>query len=68
MGRRVADLVGHATMPPRWALGYLQSSRHFDGTDEVRGLARTFRDNGLPCDALMRYSESNFTSAAAGRQ
>jgi alpha-glucosidase (family GH31 glycosyl hydrolase) len=22
----VADLLGHATMPPRWALGYMQSS------------------------------------------
>ena len=36
-----ADLLGHAPMPPRWALGYLQSTRHFDGPDEVRALATT---------------------------
>jgi alpha-glucosidase (family GH31 glycosyl hydrolase) len=53
---RVADLIGHATMPPRWALGYLQSSRHIDGTDELRDLATTFRDKGLPCDGLIFLS------------
>ena len=25
-----ADLLGRAPMPPRWSLGYLQSTRHFD--------------------------------------
>ena len=33
-----AELLGRAPMPPRWALGYMQSSRHFDDTDELRRL------------------------------
>jgi len=53
---RVADLLGHATMPPRWALGFLQSSRHFEGSDEVRRLAAQFRDRQLPCDGLIFLS------------
>jgi alpha-glucosidase (family GH31 glycosyl hydrolase) len=53
---RVADLLGHATLPPRWALGYLQSSRHFDSTDELRALATEFRARKLPCDGLIFLS------------
>ncbi len=52
----VATLLGRAPMPPRWALGYLQSSRHFNDTDEVRDLAKTFRAKRLPCDALIFLS------------
>src|SRR5262249_55583212 len=37
----VAELLGRATMPPRWALGYQQSSRHFAETEEVLALGRT---------------------------
>ena len=51
-----ADLLGHAPMPPRWALGYLQSTRHFDGSDEAPALAMSFRDKKLPCDALILLS------------
>lgn len=54
--RGVADLLGHATMPPRWALGYLQSSRHFADTQEVRHLAEQFREKQLPCDGLIFLS------------
>jgi alpha-glucosidase (family GH31 glycosyl hydrolase) len=43
-------------MPPRWVLGYLQSTRHFDGHEEVRALATSFRDKKLPCDALIFLS------------
>jgi alpha-glucosidase (family GH31 glycosyl hydrolase) len=52
----VADLLGHAAMPPRWALGYMQSSRHFDGPEEVRALAHTLREKLLPCDVLIFLS------------
>ena len=27
--REVAELLGHPPLPPRWALGFLQSTRHF---------------------------------------
>jgi alpha-glucosidase (family GH31 glycosyl hydrolase) len=51
-----ADLLGRAPLPPRWALGYMQSSRHFTGPDEVRGLAATLRDKHLPADAIIFLS------------
>src|SRR5579871_4748428 len=66
----VADLLGHAQMPPRWALGFMQSSRHFTGPDEVAGLARTLRDNALPTDALIflsTYGEGKGWNRAVGR-
>ena len=40
----VAELLGRAPMPPRWALGFLQSTRHFHDTAELRQLPRTIRD------------------------
>jgi alpha-glucosidase len=43
-------------MPPRWALGYLQSTRHFENSEELRGLPRRFRDKNIPCDALIVLS------------
>ncbi len=52
----VATLLGPATMPPRWALGYMQSSRHFADAAEVRDLATQFRTKRLPCDALIFLS------------
>lgn len=52
----VADLLGRAVMPPRWALGYQQSTRHFEDTEEVLGLARTMRDKRIPCDAIIFLS------------
>ncbi len=52
----VAELLGRATMPPRWALGYLQSSRHFTDTAELRDMATQFRARRLPCDALIFLS------------
>jgi alpha-glucosidase (family GH31 glycosyl hydrolase) len=52
----VADLLGHAPMPPRWALGYMQSTRHFADTEELLGLAATFRAKRLPLDSLALLS------------
>jgi alpha-glucosidase/alpha-D-xyloside xylohydrolase len=46
-------LTGRAPLPPKWALGYMQSHRTLAGPDEVLGVARTFRDKKLPCDALI---------------
>jgi alpha-glucosidase len=64
-----ADLLGHAPMPPRWALGYMQSTRHFDGPDEVLTLATTFREKELPCDTLIflsTYSDGKGWNRAVG--
>lgn len=46
-------LTGTPVMPPRWALGYMQSHRTLAGPDEVLGIARTFREKHLPIDALI---------------
>src|SRR5262245_36238077 len=54
--REIADLLGRASLPPRWALGFLQSTRHFHDTAELRQLPRTIRDKRIPCDALIYLS------------
>jgi alpha-glucosidase (family GH31 glycosyl hydrolase) len=54
--REVAELLGYPSMPPRWALGFLQSTRHFDDTAELRRLPRTIRERRIPCDALIYLS------------
>jgi alpha-glucosidase/alpha-D-xyloside xylohydrolase len=55
-----ARLTGYPEMPPLWSLGYLQSHRTLAGPDEVRWVARTFREKKLPCDALI-YLGTDFT-------
>jgi alpha-glucosidase/alpha-D-xyloside xylohydrolase len=57
-----AALTGKPEMPPLWSFGYLQSHRTLAGPDEVRWVARTFREKGLPCDALI-YLGTGFTPA-----
>ncbi len=54
--REVAELLGRAPMPPRWALGFLQSTRHFHDTAELRRLPRTIREKRIPCDGLIYLS------------
>lgn len=52
--------TGTAPMPPKWALGYLQSHRNLAGPEEVLRVARTFREKNLPVDALI-YLGTGFT-------
>jgi len=54
--REVAELLGPAPLPPRWALGFLQSTRHFEDTEELRRLPRTIREKRIPCDGLIYLS------------
>ncbi len=49
---RYADLVGRMPLPPLWALGYQQCRWSYYPEAEVRTLAQTFRDKGIPCDAI----------------
>lgn len=48
-----ARLTGHPEMPALWTLGYQQSHRTLASREEVVGIARTFREKKLPCDALI---------------
>ncbi len=52
----VAELLGRAPLPPRWALGYLQSTRHFADTADLSRLPRAIRDKRIPCDGLIYLS------------
>jgi len=52
----LATLLGRPLMPPRWALGFLQSTRHFDHAEEPRELARGLRERGIPCDGIIFLS------------
>jgi alpha-glucosidase/alpha-D-xyloside xylohydrolase len=55
-----ARLTGQPELPPLWSLGYLQSHRTLAGPDEIRWVARTFREKKLPCDGLI-YLGTDFT-------
>ncbi len=46
-------ITGRPVMPPRWALGYLQSHRTLAGPEEVLSVAENFRKKELPCDGLI---------------
>lgn len=48
-----ATITGFPEMPPLWSFGYQQSHRTLAGPDEVMGVAKTFREKQLPCDALI---------------
>ncbi|HUX87045.1 MAG TPA: TIM-barrel domain-containing protein, partial [Chloroflexota bacterium] len=52
----VGELLGRPPLPPRWYLGYLQSTRHFESTDELRQLPRDLRAKQIPCDGLIFLS------------
>jgi alpha-glucosidase (family GH31 glycosyl hydrolase) len=54
--REVAELLGRPPLPPRWALGFLQSTRHFHDTGELRQLPRTLREKRIPCDGMIYLS------------
>jgi alpha-glucosidase/alpha-D-xyloside xylohydrolase len=46
-------MTGFPEMPPLWSLGYQQSHRTIRTPEEVLGIAKTFREKKLPCDALI---------------
>jgi alpha-glucosidase (family GH31 glycosyl hydrolase) len=51
-----ARITGHPEMPPLWSLGYQQSHRTLASREEILGIAKTFREKKLPCDALIYLS------------
>src|SRR3954471_20959192 len=44
------ELTGFPALPPRWSLGFLQSTRFFENSEEIVELATTIREKKLPCD------------------
>jgi alpha-glucosidase/alpha-D-xyloside xylohydrolase len=57
-----ARLTGFPELPPLWTLGYQQSHRTLASREEVVGIAKTFREKKLPCDALI-YLGTGFTNS-----
>ncbi len=49
---RYTELTGRIGMPPLWALGNQQSRWSYMSADELRAVARGFRERAIPCDVL----------------
>jgi len=47
------QMTGRAPLPPRWALGYIQSKYGFHNWAQMFSAKDGFRTNDLPCDALV---------------
>ncbi|MCC7372497.1 MAG: DUF5110 domain-containing protein [Chloroflexi bacterium] len=58
-----AELTGFPAMPAKWSLGFLQSSRFFQKTEDILDVARTMREKQLPCDALILLSTYGHSKA-----
>ena len=51
--REFMRLTGAPVMPPKWALGYMQSHRTLSTEADVLAEAKTFREKNLPCDSFI---------------
>ena len=49
---RFTELVGRSPLPPRWAMGYIQSRYSYYPERRVRFIAENFRERRIPCDGL----------------
>lgn len=50
--RSYTDLTGSPELPPLWSLGYHQSKWSYFPDKRVLDLAREFREQKIPCDAI----------------
>jgi alpha-glucosidase (family GH31 glycosyl hydrolase) len=46
-------ITGPAAMPPKWALGYMQSHRTLEDETQMIGIIDTFRSKRIPLDAVI---------------
>ena len=53
-------ITGPAAMPPKWALGYMQSHRTLADDRQMVGIVDTFRAKRIPLDAVI-YLGTGFT-------
>jgi alpha-glucosidase (family GH31 glycosyl hydrolase) len=60
--REFVHLTGAPVLPPKWALGYMQSHRTLSTEADVLQEARTFREKELPCDTMI-YLGTGFSPA-----
>jgi alpha-glucosidase (family GH31 glycosyl hydrolase) len=50
---RYTQMTGRAPLPPRWALGYMQSRYGYRDWAQMYAARDAFRTNDLPCDAMI---------------
>lgn len=48
-----STITGPAAMPPKWALGYMQSHRTLEDDKQMLGVIDTFRSKKIPIDAVI---------------
>jgi alpha-glucosidase (family GH31 glycosyl hydrolase) len=48
-----STITGPAVMPPKWALGYMQSHRTLEDEKQMIGIIDTFRSRQIPLDAVI---------------
>jgi alpha-glucosidase/alpha-D-xyloside xylohydrolase len=46
-------ITGPAALPPKWALGYMQSHRTLENERQMLGIIDTFRSKRIPLDAVI---------------
>jgi len=49
----LSKITGQAVMPPRWALGYMQSHRTLEDDSQMVEIVKTFREKHIPLDAVI---------------
>ncbi len=49
----LSKITGPAVMPPRWALGYMQSHRTLEDDNQMIEIVKTFREKQIPVDAVI---------------
>ncbi len=47
-------LTGSVPMLPRWAFGFWQSYEHYATADEIEGVAKRYRELGIPIDGIIQ--------------
>jgi alpha-glucosidase/alpha-D-xyloside xylohydrolase len=48
-----AEVTGRAVIPPKWALGYMQSHRTLEDENQMIDIVKTFREKKIPVDAVI---------------
>jgi len=49
----LAEITGRAVIPPKWALGYMQSHRTLEDENQMIEIVETFREKQIPVDAVI---------------
>ena len=50
--KRQRQLIGRSYIPPKWAFGLAQSRFGYKTAEDVREVARQYKENDLPLDMI----------------